>query len=69
MQEHSYYFIWVLSMVFEERLSKDDAAKRARCIGMNIVIITPFEQDLAGRETGLPACPIDGVKDGLSILW
>ena len=69
MQKDSYYLIWVLSMVFEERLSKDDAAEGARGIGVNIIIITLFEQDLAGREPGLPACPVDGVKDGLSIVW
>ena len=40
MEEHCYDFIWVLTMMFEEGLSKDDAAEGARCIGVNIVIIT-----------------------------
>ena len=40
MEEHSYDLIWVLSVVFEERFSKDDAAEGAGGIGVNIVIIT-----------------------------
>ena len=68
MEEHSNDLIWVLSVVFEERLSKDDAAEGAGGIGVNIVIITLLKQDLARRESSLSACPIDGFTDRLGVL-